>query len=209
MTFRSIAQTIHTWVLALRSSIYPPRETEVVLSSIKHPAWSMTVLPTCIIACGYYTDKDLHAALIELKFHKSKQAAQLLAPYLADTLKHVASCTTHTPCIVPVPVSKRRMRTYGFDHLSLLLQQTQPFCKTIPVVYGLKKIRETADQITLSRAERLKNLFGAFGAAEDFRGRSVLLVDDVYTTGATTNACKDALLRAGAAQVLVCVCAHA
>jgi predicted amidophosphoribosyltransferase len=83
----------------------------------------------------------------------------------------------------------------------------------IPVVHdALRRIRPTQQQIGLSRSQRATNVQGAFKVSQDMahkvQGRRVVLVDDVLTSGATTDACARALLRARAAQVDVLVFAR-
>ena len=77
---------------------------------------------------------------------------------------------------------------------------------------GLRRIRSTRSQVGLGPQERLANVRGAFlvppERADDIRGRRVLLVDDVFTTGATVSAAARALKRAGAAEVDVLVFAR-
>src|SRR5207245_9162777 len=77
---------------------------------------------------------------------------------------------------------------------------------------ALRRIRETEQQIGLSRPQRAINVHGAFKVAADrmadIQGRRVVLIDDVLTSGATTDACARALLRAKAAQVDVLVFAR-
>ena len=77
---------------------------------------------------------------------------------------------------------------------------------------ALRRIRATEQQIGLSRPQRASNVQGAFKVAADrmadIQGRRVVLIDDVLTSGATTDACARALLRAKAAQVDVLVFAR-
>ena len=77
---------------------------------------------------------------------------------------------------------------------------------------ALRRIRATEQQIGLSRAQRASNVQGAFKVAADrmadIQGRRIILIDDVLTSGATTDACARALLRAKAAQVDVLVFAR-
>jgi len=105
--------------------------------------------------------------------------------------------------IVPVPMYpvKKRERTY--NHAEILASSVS---KTfdIPVeVKNLKKIKWTTSQSELDREKRLKNVRGSFLAVDKkaFSGRRILLIDDVYTTGATINECAKVLLATEAGHV--------
>ena len=105
--------------------------------------------------------------------------------------------------IVPVPLHRARLRTRGYNQSALLAAQIGKMIER-PVVYNeLTRIKNTTPQVELSGAGRRRNLIGAFGVKKrhSFMGASILLVDDVVTTGATMNACAKALKRAGAARV--------
>ena len=106
---------------------------------------------------------------------------------------------------VPVPLHPVRRWRRGFNQAADLAAHLG-----VPVVHALRRTRHTARQVELSRAARLEALGGAFTlarrsgrrpAAAAVRGRSVLLVDDVITTGATVEACAAGLRGAGARQV--------
>ena len=100
--------------------------------------------------------------------------------------------------VVPVPLHRARLRRRGFNQAALLARGLAGRINT-PVSDTLQVVRSTRDQVELSAAERRRNVAGAFSAKMRTRGR-VLLVDDVFTTGATTSACAAALLDAGAAE---------
>lgn len=101
--------------------------------------------------------------------------------------------------VVPVPLHKARLRKRGFNQAALLAHGLARRINA-PASDTLQVVRSTRDQVELSAAERRQNVAGAFSAGSRARGR-LLLVDDVFTTGATTSACASALLRAGAAEV--------
>jgi len=121
--------------------------------------------------------------------------------------------------VMPVPLHRRRFRRRGFNQAWLLLRHWPFFSDTGEgrpeglhfLRAGLVRRRATRPQTGLGRQERLSNLEGAFalapGAAID--GRSVLLVDDVMTTGTTVDECARALLAAGAGRVDVLTLARA
>jgi competence protein ComFC len=113
--------------------------------------------------------------------------------------------------MVPVPLHIRRLRERGFNQALLLVKELS---KRAGIPYQervLRKIKDTPVQITLKKRERSKNLKGAFQVQdqEAIKGKTVVLVDDVYTTGATVNECSRALLAAGAKQVAVLTVARA
>ena len=108
--------------------------------------------------------------------------------------------------VIPVPLHRRRLRQRGFNQAHVLAEEALRAglfaSRTILAPRALHRLLETPPQTQLSRAARLGNLRSAFEAdPERVKGRTVLLVDDVMTTGATIEACARALKRAGARRV--------
>ena len=103
--------------------------------------------------------------------------------------------------IIPVPPDIKRLKARGFNHSSLIARELSKRLSIALELDGLIKVKSTAQQVNLKREERLRNMRGAFRALRDFRGKRILLVDDVITTGATASECARALLRAGAEEV--------
>jgi ComF family protein len=113
--------------------------------------------------------------------------------------------------LVPVPLHPKRLRERGFNQ-ALLLGRVIGRRKGVPcMASALKKARWSLPQIDLSPKEREANVKGSFAVAdrEVIRGKRVLLIDDVMTTGATVNECARALLEAGAGEVDVFTLARA
>lgn len=113
--------------------------------------------------------------------------------------------------IVPVPLHIKRLRERGFNQAYLLIRR---WAKEEGISFDgltLSRSRWTEPQTTLSRKERQKNIKGAFFVEhpERVEGRKILLVDDVYTTGATVNECARVLTEAGADLVDVLTLARA
>ncbi len=106
--------------------------------------------------------------------------------------------------VVPVPLHWRRRWQRGFNQ-SELLAAAAARRYGIPVLRALRRGRATASQAGLSNSRRRANVTGAFlvRRGQDVRGRRILLVDDVLTTGATASACAAALKQAGARAVAV------
>jgi ComF family protein len=113
--------------------------------------------------------------------------------------------------VVPVPLQIRRLRERGFNQAVLLAKGVGRLGDMPVDPFVLVRTRWTEPQTSLSRKERKKNLKGAFAVRkpENVRGKKVLLVDDVYTTGSTVNECSRVLLRAGAHSVDVLTVARA
>ena len=112
--------------------------------------------------------------------------------------------------LVPVPLHPSRLRSRGFNQ-SLELSRFLGRVLGVSVVRDvLVRQRNTVAQSTLTRSERLSNLKGAFVVrGESVRGRKIVLVDDVMTTGTTLRSCAGTLRRAGARRVDVLVLARA
>lgn len=102
--------------------------------------------------------------------------------------------------VVYVPLSRKGRMRRGYDQSRLLAKETAKILG-VPLLDALEKTRETGAQHQLSKKEREKNIRGAYRARRTVQGRSVLLVDDIVTTGATMLECAQALYHAGAARV--------
>jgi ComF family protein len=152
---------------------------------------------TNIAAAGVYS-----GALKELihltKFYDRKKTAKLLADFIFENVMDAA--VKWAGVIVPVPLSKSALSERGYNQTALV---AQILAERAGVRYteAVKKVRETEPQNKLERKDRLKNLKGAFEASAGVAGMKVLVVDDVYTTGATMNEMAKTLLAAGAAEV--------
>ena len=130
-----------------------------------------------------------------------------LAPVLAGLVRVPKSW--EIDAVTPVPLHPNRLRERGFNQSELIARE---LCKR----YGfelaphlLERTSDTASQAGLSGAARRRNLKGAFRASEECRGLTVLLVDDVRTTGSTLSACASALLGAGCKRVYAATVCYA
>ena len=113
--------------------------------------------------------------------------------------------------LVPVPLHPKRLRERGFNQALLLGSAIGRRIGVSCTGFALKKTRWSEPQIHLSPKEREGNVKGSFAVMdpEEVRGKRVLLVDDVMTTGSTVNACARELLKAGAGEVDVFTLARA
>jgi ComF family protein len=119
-----------------------------------------------------------------------------------------------TIALIPVPLHRSKLRQRGFNQAELIARAAMKIYSSrqrFRLDAGvLERTRETASQIGLTSHQRRENLRGAFRVAspEVVKGRDVLVVDDVYTTGATVSECARVLRRAGATRVWVATVAR-
>lgn len=135
---------------------------------------------------------------------------RVLGDLLQPTLKAIRR-EHPVDVLVPVPLHIRRLRERGYNQALILVRELN---KRTGIPYqerALVKIKDTPMQTSLKKRERGKNLKGVFEVKdpEAIQGKAVVLVDDVYTTGATVNECARTLLKAGAKQVAALTVARA
>ena len=142
----------------------------------------------------------VRSALHDLKYAGERRLAEPLGVAVARRWHRVG---VGAEVVVPVPVHADRERARGYDQAALIAQVVAREL-ALPFVPALERARATVAQFELDRDDRATNVAGAFrvrGAGRAVRGRWVLLVDDVVTTGATLAACGFELMHAGAAAV--------
>jgi ComF family protein len=147
----------------------------------------------------------LYAGAVRLAIQRLKYAQErhLAAPLAALLVECLARRPLAVDALVPVPLDAGRARARGYNHAALL---AAPVAEALGVPLGegwLERTRATRPQVGLSARERRANVRGAFAcrAPGAVAGRRLLVVDDVMTTGATLEACAEALVAAGAARV--------
>jgi len=135
--------------------------------------------------------------------------------YLARTMSRCManvylSMAWNCDIIVPVPISKRRLRQRGYNQAAILASGIAEIIKKPVDVDILLKTAETHDQVGLNYLERQDNLQGSMIVSDKqkVKGKSILLIDDVMTTGATANVCAELLKKAKAQSVYVLTFAH-
>ncbi|MFO7496388.1 MAG: ComF family protein [Desulfobacterales bacterium] len=169
---------------------------------------------TAARAAGVY-EGALMQVIHLLKYGGKIQLARPLGRLLFDTFRDCGAMAG-VDLVVPVPLHRRRFRQRGFNQAYLLVREWPRWSRS-PAAGGrsvtvlrkaLVRRRATVPQTGLGRRQRQANLKNAFAPGPDaavgqIRGRHVLLVDDVFTTGATVEACARVLLDAGAQAVTV------
>ncbi|MGY4707318.1 double zinc ribbon domain-containing protein [Candidatus Bipolaricaulota sp. J31] len=136
----------------------------------------------------------LRSLVLGLKYEGEYALARFLAGLLAEALPKETDLITY----VPQDPGRR-----GPHHAAELLARELSRRVGIPVGRLLRKTRSTPPQVSLTHEERRENVRGAFTARRAGRGERVVLVDDVYTTGATVSECASTLVEAGFGEVSV------
>lgn len=153
---------------------------------------------------------DVGRALIHgLKYGDRLELARPLAGWMA---RAGADLLAEADALVPVPLHWTRLVGRRFNQAAELARHLSRATGIAYAPLALKRVRRTLHQVGLTRAERLDNVSGAFRVPEEaqatVRGRNLILVDDVFTTGATLEAATRALRRAGARRIDVLTAAR-
>ena len=133
--------------------------------------------------------------ILRFKFNDQTQLARPLARLMLPHLPHMAG---ELPLLVPVPIHASRLRQRLYNQSALLAKELSRFSNYPVAVTGLTRTVASDGQARRTKAQRLKLPGNHFQASGQVNGRHVILVDDIYTTGATARACALALKRGGA-----------
>lgn len=165
-------------------------------------------------AAGVY-DSALTAVIHRFKYQAKIEMSEPLGYLLWTTFRQYWK-EKDIDLIVPVPLHRKRLRKRGFNHAHLIIKE---WCRIVPEIVMprmakkniLERSRRTEPQTTLGSKQRLVNIKNAFRVSDESKvtAKRILLVDDVYTTGATVNECARVLTKAGAKQVDVLTLARA
>ncbi|HEX3986882.1 MAG TPA: ComF family protein [Acidobacteriaceae bacterium] len=168
------------------------------------------------VAHGVYRG-TLRSLLHLLKYSGLEPIAPRLGAHLADRILAMPGLPQNL-VVVPVPLYRRKRRERGFNQAERLaraaitvVRRRRPTLHVQLEAGLLERQRATESQAGLTPHQRRANVRGAFSVPrpEEVQGRDVLIIDDIYTTGATARACATALKRAGAAHVWVATVARA
>jgi len=153
-----------------------------------------------VFAWGRYGG-SIKRAIAVMKYENQPQIGQILGEWLGEAWL-LNSPHRHTqPVVVPIPLHPKKQQQRGYNQAAIIAQS---FCQTTKLrlkLHGLERIHETQAQFNLSMSEREKNLAQAFTVGQQFRNHRqdvpVLLVDDIYTTGATAKSAVQTFRQSG------------
>ena len=152
----------------------------------------------CCVSPLYYTG-DVRLSHHRFKFRGAAAYAGIYAELMAACLREQ---DLTADLVTWVPLSRKRRRRRGYDQAFLLAKETARLLQ-LPLESCLEKIRHNPAQSgTADAAARRRNVKGVYRAVTSFAGESVLLIDDIVTTGATLSEAAGMLLAAGASEVI-------
>jgi competence protein ComFC len=150
---------------------------------------------------GFHFDGMLREAIHCFKFQGRKDVGRALVRLVEPSIWALAGSVD---VIVPLPVTERRLKERGFNQSFIIAEEIGRKTGKPIDYWTLFKTRETRDQYTLTKEERKKNIKGAFAVrkGDHLSGKTVLLVDDLYTTGNTAQEACRTLSRGGVEKII-------
>lgn len=195
-------------IVLVKSPVCPNCNKLTSMGQFCHRCRPKTALTGVIIA-AYFKEGPLREAIHNFKYNKIKDLARSLSDILGQRLSQ--GFPSGRLVITPVPLHPRRLSERGFNQAEEIAQYVASDFG-IEIISGLIRSRATDTQIKKERFKRIRNVVGAFrfeGNPGDIKNKTVLIVDDVFTTGATLSECAKVLREAGARQVWGVVLAKA
>ncbi len=154
----------------------------------------------CYTLCNY--EGAVRKCLIQLKYNGKRSRGKVFYPLLSrfPYWDRLECCDL----VIPVPLSKKKQKDRGYNQTDLLFESWMKAHGWKYLPQGLVRFRNTHTQSLLSKQDRYENIKGAFhiNHGVDVQGKTILVVDDIYTTGATLEAVAHELKQAGAKQVM-------
>ena len=152
----------------------------------------------------FFYRPPLREKILNFKFKSCTAYADVFAQYMYVYYSSVTNEADFPDYVVPVPLSKERFKERGYNQSELL---SKPLAKMLGLEHNtdcLRRIRDTAKQSELLPRDRSKNIANAFAADSNMIiNKSILLIDDIYTTGSTAKECAKTLVNGGARNVRV------
>jgi len=209
-----VLETLLTWISDL---LWPRRcvqcgavGTELCAGcrgSLTRAPAARTVNGMMVLSAGTLADDALSRIIWNCKYRNLPHLARPLAAWLADTvgqLPDTKRLLEGSPLVVPVPLHPHRFAERGYNQAELLASALAGIMALPLAADALVRVHNTTSQVQrATRQERLANMKNAFDVPHPDRvkGRDIIIVDDVSTTGATLTACAVALTKAGARSV--------
>jgi ComF family protein len=212
---------VNPWLESLLDLVYPEPPLAGELPTVDEPfcyvcgepfAGELNELSVCGNCRGrkwfitqaraaYRSEGEVREAIHGFKYNRQFYRLKILSGWLLAGYERFYQ-GTEIDALVPVPLHGLRRRERGYNQAAELAAKLGKSAG-LPVWDILRRVKKTRTQARLRRSERLRNQLRAFElkGGFDVRGKRLLIIDDVFTTGATINACAQVLHRAGAARL--------
>lgn len=155
---------------------------------------------TAFLLTPFEYKEPLRSAIISFKFKGCRAYAPLLGEMMKEYLLSF-DIWQDIDYIIPVPLHEKRLRERGYNQSELIAEHISGYTGVPLDALSLTRTRNTKKQSTLTGIDRIKNVEGAFECDTDMRGKTIVVFDDIYTTGNTMQFCAAALREAGAEKI--------
>lgn len=172
-----------------------------------------------IFSIFYYKNSSVKKLIKFIKYKGDKkatlQASKIIHDYLLEDVSEKIELFNFTkPIIIPIPATKHRMKQYGFNQCERIVRYIEQIDNNNVFEFSYDNLVKTKENLsqahTKSRIERLNNIKNSFDVKSPsiISGRNIILIDDVWTTGATIEEARKELLNGGAREVVAYTIAH-
>lgn len=200
-------------LLNILEFIFPKTEDEKNIALCTRESFIKKLQPICvhsIFSLTPFADKEVRSAIHLNKFHENIYAQKLLRYILEQWLVQLPKTEY---ILIPIPLSQKRMTERGYNQVTNIARGTLKQLPNIKLRTDiLKRSTHTVPQTSLSKKERMRNLKGAFSIKSAnctaIRGKDIILLDDVTTTGTTLAEAKATLLPLKPASIICVALAH-
>ena len=157
-----------------------------------------------------FTSQFVRACVHEVKYHENQKAIALLGLILQQHLEN----QSETCLLIPIPLSAERRKKRGYNQTELILKAAAKHTSSKVDIEILERTKNTPPQTSLNKSERIENMYEAFAIYDNqsvrkkIAGSTIILIDDVTTTGATLKAAKAALLPHCPKKIICVALAH-
>ena len=151
-------------------------------------------------------EDPVRSALHKLKYYRDFSMGDALAAQMTDFVRDL---NWPIDMLIPIPLGRQRHKERGYNQVGMI---ARPLALILDIQFApneLTRRKETRSQVGLSKQERQKNVHGAFQAGTGVNGKTILVLDDVSTTGSTLSSSAEALLSSGAKDVYALTVARA
>ena len=157
-----------------------------------------------------YQDKTIREAIHRFKYRRAREFDRIFARLLLSSVNYYRILFPPDAILVPVPLHARRKRARGFNQSDVIAARLSELLTLPLATYALVRIKHTDPQAGLTKTTRLENIAGSFSVPNPamVHKKTIILVDDVKTTGATLNEAARVLKECGAKRVWAVTIAH-